>query len=319
MKDYDINEILPSGKIKPIKINSSLKDIHRFLDQLILEQKKSSPSFDKLRHTCLELIHRLPLPVNTYNSFVLRSRPNFLGQIFETATQISYNPKFDESKAGRFNLAGESVFYGAVPLNNEESNGALTTTLESLKEIFDEKHEIKEQYYTIGKWELIKPFYLFILTFFDEAINNCSEVRRINEIYRNHLKAICNEKDRLKCNRFYGYISKFASKKCENENEYLVTTAFFHALKQYYGDEVGLLYSSSMTENKGLNIVLPTNVIDNGYLRLADVVMYKAVRNPNNPKQFNFAPYKIGHSDSNGIITFGEKINDETFLYTFKE
>ena len=96
-----------------------------------------------------------------------------------------------------------------------------------------------------------------------------------------------------------------------------MTTAFFHSVREYYGEDIGILYSSSMSENTGLNIVLTRDIIDNDYLKLTEVVMYRALRNPNNPLNFQLAPYRIGSADSNGVISFGEPINDPIFFNSF--
>lgn len=319
MKEFSILDAGGDIKSQKIKINSTLHDIHQCIDKIKDELNKTSPKFNLLKNYCTQLVHRLPLPINNYNTFILRSRPNFNGEVFETKTDISYNPNFSESKASRFNLAGDSAFYGAVPLSTDTANGALTTILESLKEIFDDNHSIQEQFYTIGKWEMIKPIRLFALTFFDEAINKSDEVKRINNIFKKHLEDICNKKDQLKCSRFYGFVSTFAGKFCEDEKEYLLTTAFFQAIQSYYGEEIGILYSSAMSENTGLNIVLSKEILDNNYLKLTDVVMYRALRNPDNPLNFELAPYKIGSADSNGIITFGKAIDDPLFFNSFRK
>jgi len=72
-----------------------------------------------------------------------------------------------------------------------------------------------------------------------------------------------------------------------------------------------------MTDKKGLNIVLSNNVLLNNYLKLTDVVMYRALRNPNNPLQFNLGPFMIGNADDKGVITFGNEIDDTRFFHTF--
>ncbi|MEO6638904.1 MAG: hypothetical protein ABIN25_11535 [Ginsengibacter sp.] len=52
--------------------------------------------------------------------------------------------------------------------------------------------------------------------------------------------------------------------------------------------KLGILYSSSMTDNTGLNIVLSKDIIDTQFLDLDAVMMYKGVRDPANSKKINF-------------------------------
>ena len=75
---------------------------------------------------------------------------------------------------------------------------------------------------------------------------------------------------------FYNYLSSKAGAIYLNENDYYITTAFRHALTQYYGKELkAILYPSSTTENRGLNIAITKDTIDNGYVLFRQAIMYR--------------------------------------------
>lgn len=79
-----------------IKISTSILEIENAIDKLKKEVKKDNPDFSELKNTCLQLVSRLPLPIFTFdNSFILRSRPNYNGEVFKTIAEISYNPFTD--------------------------------------------------------------------------------------------------------------------------------------------------------------------------------------------------------------------------------
>ena len=184
---------------------------------------------------------------------------------------------------------------------HKNADGALTTICESYKDLFDDNSQMTYQYLTIGKWAVIKPIPLILLTFYDIAWTNSASIQNINPMYAEFIGLSCNEEDNKKCQLFYNYFSECAGKKNDTENNYLLTTAFYHALQKYYGKEIGILYSSSSTSNYGLNIVLTKDIIDANYLKLEHVVMFKCQRHPSNFKVFNIYPCSQGSDvDENG-------------------
>ena len=253
MKNYDffrVDERIKDGKELRAIINTPLSEIENLINILKQEVNKSEAIFSVLKETCLELISRLPLPIHIYdNSFILRSRPNYNGEVFKNISDLSYNPYPSMVNLGRFNLKEESVFYGAVPISSDKANGALTTICESFKNLFDSNSKINYQYLTIGKWNVLKPINLVVLTFYDEAWKRSQHIQNINPLYTEFIGLSCNEEDNIKCQLFYKYFSECAGKIVDTDNNYLLTTAFYHALQDYYGSDIGILYSSSITDN----------------------------------------------------------------------
>src|SRR5689334_8665698 len=127
MKNYEIlmlNDRVKNGNELKITINTSLSQIENLISVLKKEVQKPKANFDVLKNTCFDLISRLPLPIHQFDkSFILRSRPNFDGKVFNKKSEISYNPYSDKISLNRFNLEGEPAFYGAAPVTNNNVNG----------------------------------------------------------------------------------------------------------------------------------------------------------------------------------------------------
>lgn len=293
-----------SNEISQIKINTPLEEINELIQRIKKEIKVKNSNFKLLKSYCLEFIRRLPIPIlHLDNLFVIRCRQNFNGEIFKTISQISYNKDKKKIKLNRFNLQNESAFYCSVPLLSKESRVEMTAILESCKEIFHLNPENKYIYATIGKWEIVKPLKIIPLTFYEAAFKKCMDLENINPVFDKFNKKYFKNEDYKKVSKFYNFFSKLSAKKMATEKDYLITNAFNQAVKKYYGNEVGILYSNSITENYGLNLVLSKEIIDNGSLQLSSVIMYKCQLNPITKKTFDIYPCSnISNIDENGKI-----------------
>lgn len=281
-----------------ITCDASLQEIESYIQTLTKEVEKSDSNFSTLKQTWIQLLSSLPLPIyKLENSFILRSRPNFNGEVFKSISDISYNPFADRVELNRFNLKGESVFYGALPITSKFVNGALTTMCESYKDIFLKQSSVFEQNLTIGKWKIHEPIKVALLTFYKVAVQKSEHVQNLIPTYLEFIRRCCNEEDQYKCLLFFNYFSECAGKRFDNDNNYLLTTAFYHALREFYKEDMGILYSSSMTDNYGLNIVLTKEIIDKKYLELELAVMYKWMRDLKDQNHFTILPFKIARVD----------------------
>ena len=295
MHNYTVIQIdHPSkkNKVECQKISISKKSIEGVLELLKRESERKFPYFPKLRAAWYYLIYHLPMPIQYLDdSFILRARPNSPTEIFSHRDEINYNKSCPERcMPGRFNMKGEAVFYGAIPLSSQQNNGALTTILESYKNLISDENDEMSQYLTIGRWMIRKKIPLIVMTFFEEAFIKCDSVKSINPIYIEFLSKMYSDEDTGKLKIFHQFISEAAGKKTDSENHYLLTTSFFHAVRHFNGDDIGLLYSSSSTENSGLNVVLPPAMIDDDYLDLDLVTMYKCQRWADDRTQFSLFP-----------------------------
>src|ERR1035437_9555186 len=279
MNNYQTINFDDEATHQPRTIDITLNEVENCINRLKNEIKKKHIDFSLLKNICYKLIVELPIPIHFYqNTWVIRSRSNFDNEIFSAISEISYNPVTEDIKLNRFNLDKEAVFYCAAPIASDTANGSLTTICESNKDLFDKNNHTSFQYYTISKWNVVKPIRMIMLTFYDTALNNSLHVQNINQHFQIFLKKIYGGNDLKKCELFFGYFSEAAGKKFDTNYNYLLTTAFFHALQEYYGKEIGILYSSSMTDNHGLNIALAKEIIDLNYLELDSVIMYKCHR-----------------------------------------
>ena len=124
MKNYKILKLDERVKGKEelrITINTPLPQVENLINSLKEEVEKDKAEFEVLKNICFDLISRLPLPIHQFdNAFILRSRPNFNGEVFSRTTEISYNQNIDKIKLNRFNLKGEPAFYGAAPVSAQK-------------------------------------------------------------------------------------------------------------------------------------------------------------------------------------------------------
>jgi hypothetical protein len=288
-------------------VNTPSKTINNLISNLKVETEKENPSFHFLEDTCYDLICRLPLPIYLYdNAFVLRARANE-SRLFSKQSDINYNSEKPHLiKLQRFNLDEEQVFYCAAPIDGHNANGAVTTIAESFKEIFDKKSNWQHKALTIGKWIVQKPIKLIALAFYDEALNKSFHMQNIVPHFQMFLDRAFDTEDQNKCRLFYGYFSECAGKVTDTRNNYLLTTAFYHAVRRYYGEEVGILYSSASTENTGINIVLSKEILDSGYLKLDTVVVYELVKDPFRARHLLGLPTMHSSVDENGNFELKE-------------
>ncbi|MDN3655534.1 hypothetical protein QWZ08_07850 [Ferruginibacter paludis] len=298
---FSLEDLVKDGKDLKMKINTSFETIESLVDSLKNEVKKLNPSSLFLETVCYDLISRLPLPLHKYDdTFVLRAREN-ISNLFTTKSEISYNStKPEVISLGRFNRANEAMFYCTAPISGPNVNGALTTITETCKEIFDEESNWQHKSFTIGKWIVQKHIKLVALAFFDEALKKSVHMRNIIYHFDQFLDSAFNEEDQVKCRMFYGYFSQCAGKVNDTDSNYLLTNAFYFAIRKYYGEETGILYSSATTENHGINIVLTKEIVDSGYLKLDAVVLYEIIKSSSNFYNISCMPLMQSLVDQNG-------------------
>ena len=196
VKTLMLNERIKDGKELRLTINTSLSCINDNINALKAEVQKPVADFEVLKDLCALFIRSLPLPIFMFdNNFVLRARPNYYGEVFQKTSEISYNPIISKVGLGRFNLPNDPVFYGAASMSDMNYNGPVTSICESYKQVFDENVKIKEQYLTIGKWDVIKPIPLLILTFYDIALMKNTQVQNINPVFDEFINLSCNNED----------------------------------------------------------------------------------------------------------------------------
>jgi len=242
---------------------------------------------------CYNLVGRIPLPMYYLDvTYIIRSRANLETEIFSKENEISYRTINTSSiLVGRFNRPQESMFYATVASENDtKSNPFITSCLEACKEILDENNTKPFQYFTTGYWHLNEPFYVFNLCFNEKFIDENPKFKEYTTKYTAEIRTLFKRKVADFIIDFWYFLSDLAGKKSESESDHFLTTIFWCAVKSYlttiYKIEAnGIAFTSSMTENSGVNLVLTPKAVDK-YLCLKSSLMFKFTRNPNNYKTY---------------------------------
>lgn len=233
-----------------------------------------------LSNMCYDLLCRVPVPlVEIDTAFLVRSRPGYEinGKVYSTIGDVSYNPIKRNCRLGRFNEDGEQVFYAGVPSRMPKGALSIASILESDKDIINDKIvNGGNRFVTVSRWHLNQRIRVANFTICESAIQNNYTVLEtsyhfINSMARKFTPESCESMLSL-----FNYISEKAAHKGNELFNYRITNAFKRALEKYYGPAInGILYSSAMTENNGLNVVLNKRVIDSNFLKLDGVCVYK--------------------------------------------
>jgi hypothetical protein len=222
-------------------------------------------------------------------NYMIRSRPNGQDEMFTEEWQISYNNHYPlKIKLGRFNRPSEPMFYGCVSSENKiKSHFLITSCFESCKELFDENNKAPFQYFTTGKWFLKEPFHIFNLCFNEKFLNENPKFNEYITQYIEILRALFKKKVTDFIVDFWYSLSDLAGKKSECDHDHFITTIFWCAVKTYIIKDLkseanGIIFTSSMSENSGVNIVLTPEAVDK-YLYLKSVFMAKFIRKSDIP------------------------------------
>jgi hypothetical protein len=167
----------------------------------------------------------------------------------------------------------------------------LVAALECCKDLIDERNTIPYQYLTFGKWFLNNQFEVINLCCDDKFLSANPKLKRTTENHKKYIFETFPSKSADFIIKFWEFISDIAGYKAENDNDHFITTAFICAAINYrknvFGQDIhGALFPSTMTENRGLNIVLTPTAVDN-LLTLKSVFMVKFIRHAHNHKGFD--------------------------------
>lgn len=258
------------------------------------EKSINQENFQAALNLCYSLICRVPLPMYYFDvNYLIRTRPNWPDEIFTEEWQISYNSRNTSGIIlGRFNLPQEPMFYGCVASENTiRSYFLVPSCLESCKELLDTNNKKPFQYLTTGKWYLKEPFYVFNLCFNEKFLSENQKFREYVTQYIETLRISLKNEVTDFIVDFWYFLSDLAGKKSECEADHFLTTAFWCAVKIYFitvlkEEPNGIAFTSSMTDNSGVNIVMTTQAVDK-YLFLKSAFMIKYTRKLNNPKSYD--------------------------------
>ena len=276
--------------------NYSSEQIHEF-GQAAIEIEKyfqlpiTEGHFNDVINIWYRLVSVLPLPIISADvNFILRSRPSKEFEVFNDEADISYNSKCpDRIGPGRFNRPEEAVFYGTLPSDKQEKFVA-AVSIESYKELISEGNKSDVLYYHFCKFLVKNSFPL---------VNLCFEHTVLNQhpgLNRSVTAQIQNLKDNLPTEsfeaiiRFWHYISRLASERKLCDQHYMINTALFCTIRNYYEtitteSVIGMIYPSPMLYGNAVNIVMMPHAVDK-YLQADDCFIFKYVRAEDNEKNF---------------------------------
>lgn len=296
----------------------SATDIQNFADQEYkIESYFKRPitveNFNAVCNIWYVLISRIPLPsVLIREKFILRSRPSDEFKIFDDEADISFNSKCPECiKPGRFNRPKEAVFYGTLPSDQQEKfvNAA---TIESFKELISEGNTADVLYYHLCKFNVKQPFPVLNLCFEPQVISLHPGLNRIVLSQIENLTVNLPKESADAIIRFWHYVSKLCSIRKLCDQHYMVSTALFCAIREYYDSRCkemvnGIIYPSPMVYGDAVNIVLMPRAVDIN-LSADDCFIFKYVRGIENKKYFDTDICSMPAKVSGGKLNIGEVV-----------
>jgi hypothetical protein len=288
-KIIDFPVIQRGGIRTEMLINSSVKELEEIMNAI--DSYDETSDFEQVTSLCSDLVRRLPLAIRWFDGeFLLRARKNDRKvksgkwEIFGSEKEISYNP--NPQYWGRFNRADESIFYASIPQKTHNNNGALTAIMETCKELTDPENVLKKYLFTVSRWLVTTRLYAIQLTFYSNAEIQNPYLPIVHNHYLSYLRSSLSKEDFYKVISFYNYFAIKAAKAKPSMKDYFISTSFFHAIRRFYGNDVGIIFSSAMTENTGLNVCFSTQPIDQKFIRPHDIAMFTGHRDSNDMKNW---------------------------------
>jgi hypothetical protein len=300
------------------RITTPLREIEHMLYTLEWEATKGAKIFDELVERCFQLISRVPIPTwEVQVPFLVRARKGFRdnnGNIFSNVGDLSYCPVNGFISAGRFNMNKEPVFYACPPSESLNSTHELTAILESYKDVITRKDEVFDRYVTLSRWDIKRPFWVVNLAMFDVAETKNKSARKLNRRIYNAVRRVFSPESLYILRRVSSYISEKAGKKLLSDQDYLITNAFKKACERYYGKAImGFVYSSSITENTGLNLALSKELVDDRTIDFKIACVYKIKTHPLKPSKILDVCSNFASPDAYGNLNL--KVNSADAIF----
>lgn len=256
----------------------SFDELNQLLKRLDKGTKVGDFAFNELVEICFKIVCRVPIFVVKVDvPYVVRCRPNNNLQVFKNVSELSYNPFEEKIDYGRFNLKREPMFYGVTPSKpKNDFPEELATILETCKDLRDEDIVIPaNRYVTLSYWKIVKPFFAVILSLYDDGICKNLTLESMHTYFESIFENKFTPESRKIISTLYRYLSNKASCLKERNSDYLITTAFRHALEKYYGQEVrAIIYSGADSDNHCINIALTKATVDEKYIEIDRAIMY---------------------------------------------
>jgi len=256
------------------------------------------------------MVDKFPLMITRLepDAPIFRARPNY-GELFSEQQDISYNKKCPERiLAGRFNRPMEPLFYGALRVDNPQTNHVLSSALESCKELIDVHHPPEVQDLTVGQWLTTDLVPVVNLCFDSRHLEGNEMLRKSAEQYEAEMRSFFSPEATAFIFKFMQFFSELSrSTNQAQPNAYYILNAFFYAVRYYYANSCntaipGVIYPGMMSEARGLNIVLVPQAVDR-FLKLNRVMMQRFSLAPGT-KTFTSMPCSALLTPVNGRFQF---------------
>jgi RES domain-containing protein len=287
MKPSTIDELAQNANL--------LKAIHESLPELETEFAKIQTLFDhdvsnerfSVAINCFyyifDFIPLMSLELRPGQMQLFRSRPNKKNELFSKQTDISYNSTNPEIiQAGRFNQPGKAAFYASLPVQKGKVEASGSACLETCKGLTDQENPVDLIDFTIGRWDVIKPFHVVNICFAEDHLQYSPDLGYAVASFFDNIKKTLSPESFAFVHRFLIFFSEMSGRQSLQQREYYILTAFYFALGCYYKDKkqedvYGLIFPSAATERNGLNIVMTPEAVDL-HLELDVVMMYRYFR-----------------------------------------
>jgi len=249
-------------------------------------------------YDCYDLWNELavgkPIPHLTIDyKFLIRCSYNDKKEPLNNVARLSYNPFPDRISLQRCNYEGQSVFYGAIGLDNDEISMQGTAIVEVCLENI-KKEDMDTHYLTMSKWMLTQPLRVLVLPHSPIAIQKNPEMKKAKEHFQPLVEDMARQKN-IPIEYVNGYLEFISDLFCMKDNKpnyYKLTSSLVNFLMADFGRQGqhfdGIMYPSANSQSAGINIALHPEVVNQGKVFIDTIIMEKAQRRTTDRKAFDF-------------------------------
>lgn len=284
----------------------------QFKNQVETLAKKPGNNFREIQSVITRYFRKFGVCIwDCSNLFVVRASKNDVGKVFENKERCSYNPLKEKIELQRCNYPQQQAFYCSMYTKAYNSSTTFTCIMETaIAEMKNVRFNLA--YYTISRWNLMRPLKLWVLPFSKLSHQKNEDFRLIATTLK---KALEKHSKRDEILTAFKYMSEVFCKRNNKKIYYKISSAFFNYLlfldKIKVSECDGLAYPSANTERAGINVALKKELIDNQTLNCVAGTTYSLKRKIKGNKSFIIEPCSnTCFPDVNGEFSF-EIIPDE--------
>lgn len=221
-----------------------------------------------------------PLNVTEFNigNVVYRIRPNTDGKSFTSATDLSYKPQSYNKTFQRASSPQATMFYGSIipfeNLNSEVDMARVIAATEASNLIRNKDSADGVEIVSFGKWRVLETIRLGTVVYSDID-------RNVTPYAKGRAKYLIELLEKSPDIASQGKLmmdfiaSEFSKKEIRGDFDYIISALFSERIIEKGFD--GVIYPSVRAEEKGMNVAILPNVVDNR-MRLEGVVECKVYK-----------------------------------------